>query len=246
MWLSPNPNCHAARAELLMVAGAFCRFKECWGEVGDRMAVFLVSLKENISNLKVHWQFLALLGSPFHSNVKGFMYDLLVRLLWAFPQKTFFQAVGKEKVNYQEEMKYDHPSPTSIQGFLVRLNLPLQHDDSFVLNAEDPCDKSKTDVGLVDKLIWTLNFIYFCGIKLLVPGFPGGSVVKNLPANAGDMGLVPGSGGSRMPWSNQVRAPQLLSWCSRAGTCNYWSLSTLEPMLHNRRSHCKEKLMCHN
>ena len=45
------------------------------------MAVFLVSLKENISNLKVHWQFLALLGSPFHSNVKGFMYDLLVRLL---------------------------------------------------------------------------------------------------------------------------------------------------------------------
>ena len=27
-------------------------------------------------------------------------------------------------------------------------------------------------------------------------GFPGGSVVKNLPANAGDMGLVPGSGRS--------------------------------------------------
>ena len=53
----------------------------------------------------------------------------------------------------QEEMKYDHPSPTSIQGFLVRVNLPLQHDDSFVLNEEDPCDKSKTDVGLVDKLI---------------------------------------------------------------------------------------------
>ena len=25
-------------------------------------------------------------------------------------------------------------------------------------------------------------------------GFPGGSVVKNLPANAGDMGLIPGQG----------------------------------------------------
>ena len=25
-------------------------------------------------------------------------------------------------------------------------------------------------------------------------GFPGGSVVKNLPANAGDLGLIPGSG----------------------------------------------------
>ena len=28
--------------------------------------------------------------------------------------------------------------------------------------------------------------------------FPGGSVVKNLPANAGDTGLIPGSG--RFPW----------------------------------------------
>ena len=27
-------------------------------------------------------------------------------------------------------------------------------------------------------------------------GFPGGSVVKNPPANAGDMGLIPGSGRS--------------------------------------------------
>ena len=27
-------------------------------------------------------------------------------------------------------------------------------------------------------------------------GFPGGSVVKNLPENAGEMGLIPGSGRS--------------------------------------------------
>ena len=27
-------------------------------------------------------------------------------------------------------------------------------------------------------------------------GFPGGSVVKNLPANAGDVGLIPGLGRS--------------------------------------------------
>ena len=33
-------------------------------------------------------------------------------------------------------------------------------------------------------------------------GFPGGSVVKNSPANAGDMGLIPGLGGSHMPQSN--------------------------------------------
>ena len=38
-------------------------------------------------------------------------------------------------------------------------------------------------------------------------GFPGGSVVKNPPANAGDMGSSPGPGGSHMPWSNYAREP---------------------------------------
>ena len=33
-------------------------------------------------------------------------------------------------------------------------------------------------------------------------GFPGVSVVKNQPANAGDMGSIPGLGISHMPWSN--------------------------------------------
>ena len=32
--------------------------------------------------------------------------------------------------------------------------------------------------------------------------FPGGLVVKTLPANAGDAASVPGPGGSLMPWSN--------------------------------------------
>ena len=33
-------------------------------------------------------------------------------------------------------------------------------------------------------------------------GFPGGAVVKNPPANAGDTGLSPGPGRSHMPRSN--------------------------------------------
>ena len=33
-------------------------------------------------------------------------------------------------------------------------------------------------------------------------GFPGGAVVKDLPASAGDMGSSPGPGRSHMPWSN--------------------------------------------
>ena len=32
--------------------------------------------------------------------------------------------------------------------------------------------------------------------------FPGGTVDKNPPANAGDMGSIPGLGRSHMPWSN--------------------------------------------
>ena len=40
-------------------------------------------------------------------------------------------------------------------------------------------------------------------------GSPCGSVVKNLPANAGDMGLIPDPGRFHMPWSNRAHAPHL-------------------------------------
>ena len=33
-------------------------------------------------------------------------------------------------------------------------------------------------------------------------GFPGSSVVKNPPANVGDMGSIPGPGRSHMLWDN--------------------------------------------
>ena len=39
-------------------------------------------------------------------------------------------------------------------------------------------------------------------LKIRLLGFPGGAVVENLPANAGDMGLSPGLGRSHMPRSN--------------------------------------------
>ena len=42
-------------------------------------------------------------------------------------------------------------------------------------------------------------------------GFPGGTVVENLPANARDTGSSPGLGRSPMPRSNWAREPQLLS-----------------------------------
>ena len=40
--------------------------------------------------------------------------------------------------------------------------------------------------------------------------FPGGPVVKNLPAKARYMDLIPGPGRFHVLWGNWARAPQLL------------------------------------
>ena len=61
-----------------------------------------------------------------------------------------------------------------------------------------------------------------CQIQLLLSsaknfkGFPGGSVVKNPPAKAEDMGSIPGLGRSHILQINWAHAPQLLSLCFRA------------------------------
>ena len=65
-----------------------------------------------------------------------------------------------------------------------------------------------------------------------VEGFPGGSVVKNPPANAGDTGSSPGPRRSHMPRSNKARAPQLPKPVR------------LEPGVHNKRSHRSENPAC--
>ena len=48
-------------------------------------------------------------------------------------------------------------------------------------------------------------------LKIYIVGFPGGAVVENMPANAGDTGSSPGLGRSHMPQSNWAHEPQLLS-----------------------------------
>ena len=40
--------------------------------------------------------------------------------------------------------------------------------------------------------------------------FPGGPVVKNVPADAGDTGSIPGTGRFHMPQSNRASVPQPL------------------------------------
>ena len=46
--------------------------------------------------------------------------------------------------------------------------------------------------------------------RRVMEGFPGGSVAKNLPTNAGDTGSIPGPGRSHMLWGKKAWLPQLL------------------------------------
>ena len=48
--------------------------------------------------------------------------------------------------------------------------------------------------------VW--QFLKKLNIKLPCEGFPGGAMIKNPPASAGDTGSSPGPGRSHMPWSN--------------------------------------------
>ena len=57
-----------------------------------------------------------------------------------------------------------------------------------------------TDIYILICIKWITNknVLY----KKINRGFPGGAMVENPPANAGDTGSSPGLGGSHMPRSN--------------------------------------------
>ena len=59
--------------------------------------------------------------------------------------------------------------------------------------------------GDLVRAVWVVRWaksLIGVGLRKKVGGFPGGAVVENPPANAGDAGLIPGPGGSHMPRSN--------------------------------------------
>ena len=60
-------------------------------------------------------------------------------------------------------------------------------------------------------------------------GFPGDSVVKNPPDDAGDTGSIPDPGRSHLPQSNKARVPLLLRLCSRPVLCNVKSHQNRSP-----------------
>ena len=78
--------------------------------------------------------------------------------------------------------------------------------------------------------------------KMRKEDFPGGTVEKNLPASAADMGLTLGLGRFHMMRSKSVRAPQPLS--PLAATTEGHNAPTAVP--HNKRSRLKEEPVHHS
>ena len=71
---------------------------------------------------------------------------------------------------------------------------------------------------------------------MAVNDFPGGTVDRNLPANAGDTGSVPGLG--RLHMQRATKPVRHNSW---ACMLQLLKPSCLEPALHSKRSHRGEK-----
>ena len=98
-------------------------------------------------------------------------------------------------------------------------NLVTEYEREWRKTLETPCSSSS---GHREAYLFKLSK------NLQRRGLPGGSVVKNPPANAGDMGSVPSLGRSHVPWSSWARVPQLWNLCSGAQACSYWRPATTE------------------
>ena len=82
-----------------------------------------------------------------------------------------------------------------------RIHLELRNQTPAAVR-ELVLDNCKSNDGKIEGLMAEfVNLEYFSLINVAL-GFPGGTVVKNPPANAGDTGSSPGPGRSHMPRGN--------------------------------------------
>ena len=77
----------------------------------------------------------------------------------------------------------------------------------FLTNMSKSSSQKRENSAFYRSQLGTIHIFFNCHNHLMlfknkVKGFPGGAVVANLPANAGDTGSSPGLGRSYMPRSN--------------------------------------------
>ena len=83
----------------------------------------------------------------------------------------------------------------------------------------------------------------------MAPDFSGGTVDKSLPANAGDLGSIPGLGRFHMHGADTPTLHNSWACILELQSCNSWALvlqllksTHLKPVPHDKRSHQNEKL----
>ena len=82
-----------------------------------------------------------------------------------------------------------------------KVKLPVQiHESGEQGSTNSHSSLSSLPRGITHDIIFSLSLKKY-------RGFPGGAVVENLPASAGDTGSSPGLGRSHMPRSNWAREP---------------------------------------
>ena len=98
---------------------------------------------------------------------------------------------------------------------------------------------------LMQEADWQSRQLPFCFTVLISErwrlGFPGGSVIKNLLASAGDTGSIPELGGSHMPLSNLPLCRDYVTRALEPKSHNYWSWQAQSPALCSKKRHYNKK-----
>ena len=173
-----------------------------------------------------------------------------------------------QNLNDRTEVKHPSRSPPSLCGHLSRCGVQRM---GFPFPKVTDAEAGSNQVGSQGHTVNPLNQIYFytsriqtcvdtwslevnVGILAAVKDvfflekregdFPGGTVVKNPPANAEDTGSIPGPGRSHMPRATKPMHHN--HWdCFRAREPQLLKPLGLEPGLCNKRSHRNEKPTYH-
>ena len=109
-----------------------------------------------------------------------------------------------------------------------QVDLPLSSIIIIGASGKDTAGKKKNEgITISLGLFYVPRYTNNKPFKKINCDFLGDPVVKDLPANAGDAGSIPGLGRFHMPQGNKAHAPQILRLtCLEPVLCNKWSLGT--------------------